>query len=92
MAICPDCGREVTDPAAKSCTRQHFRLANKLVPRIPYGDERRPAVWYSYSDHCDDCGVAEGGYHHRDCAIEQCPLCGDYAAVCHCWRFERGKG
>jgi hypothetical protein len=83
MAICPDCQRDITD--SLSCTREHFPLGNKLVPRIRYGDERRPPTWYSHEPHCDDCGVEIGGFHHRDCAIEQCPLCGDYAAVCNCW-------
>jgi hypothetical protein len=43
-------------------------------------------VEYSYEERCDDRGVGVGGCHHRGCAIEQCPLRGDYAAVCHCWR------
>ncbi len=87
MAICPDCQRDISGTA--SCVRRHFRLGNRLVPRIPYGDERRPPVSYSFDRYCDDCGVEIGGFHHRDCAIEQCPLCGDYAAVCHCWGHVR---
>jgi hypothetical protein len=83
MAICPDCGRDVAEAA--SCTRGHFHLGTRMVPRIPYGDERRPPTWYSYDERCDDCGVEAGGHHHRDCAVEQCPLCGDYSAVCRCW-------
>jgi len=87
MAICPDCQREVA--ATANCTRRHFHIGNKLVPRIRYGDEHRPPTWYSYDPFCADCGVEIGGYHHRDCAIEQCPLCGDYAVVCNCWGFLR---
>jgi site-specific DNA recombinase len=87
VAICPDCQHDINE--IKSCVRQHFKLGNRKIPRIPYGDERRPALPYSYNDYCDDCGVETGGYHHRDCAIEQCPLCGDYTAVCHCWRHTR---
>ncbi len=87
MPICPDCRRDIAE--VTSCTRQHFQLGNKKIPRIRYGDERRPPVEYSYEERCDDCGVEVGGYHHRDCAIEQCPLCGDYAAVCHCWSHLR---
>ncbi len=85
MSHCPDCQQDVSDPSAATCTRRHFRLGNRLVPRVRYGDERRSAVWYSFEDRCDDCGVESGGYHHRDCAIEQCPLCGDYVTVCRCW-------
>jgi len=87
MAICPDCQRDIAETT--SCVRQHFTLGNKLVPRIRYGDERRPALSYAFEDHCDDCGVETGGFHHRDCAIEQCPLCGDYATVCNCWSHLR---
>ncbi len=87
MAVCPDCKREIEETV--SCTRLHFQLGGRLVPRIPYGNESRAAVEYSYEDYCDDCGVEVGGYHHRDCTIEQCPLCGDYAAVCHCWEHLR---
>lgn len=91
MAICPDCGMEAGDQTA-SCTREHFSLGNSLVPRIRYGDERRSLTWYEFEDRCDDCGVETGGVHHRDCAIEQCPLCGDYAAVCYCWNTVRRPG
>ncbi len=87
MATCPDCGREIE--GTTSCVRQHFRMGNRLVPRIKYGDERRAAVEYTFEERCDDCGVEIGGYHHRDCAIEQCPLCGDYVTVCYCWGHVR---
>lgn len=87
MATCPDCYRDIAESA--SCTRTHFQLVNRLIPRIPYGEERRPPTWYSHEEYCDDCGVEIGGVHHRDCAIEQCPMCGDYAAVCNCFRQPR---
>ncbi len=87
MAICPDCHGSVPDTG--TCTREHFELGDKLVPRIRYGDERRPPTFYSHNEQCDDCGVEIGGFHHRDCAIEQCPRCGDYATVCYCWGHTR---
>ncbi|MGE5617711.1 MAG: hypothetical protein ACM3US_00465 [Sphingomonadaceae bacterium] len=89
MATCPDCGSDVPQEATTTCTREHFDLAGRPVPRIRYGEERRARTWYEYEGRCDDCGVVVGGYHHRDCAIEQCPLCGDYAAVCRCWEYLR---
>lgn len=91
MAICPDCRQEVTDTATTTCTRDHFELGGRPVSRIRCGDERRARTWYEYGECCDDCGVAIGGYHHRGCAVEQCPLCGDYAAVCRCWEYTRRK-
>ena len=90
MAVCPDCGRETTETTI--CTRHHFVLGGKEIPRILYGSESRPPTFYSYEECCDDCGVEIGSPHHRDCAIEQCPLCGDYAAVCHCWAERRWDG
>lgn len=89
MSLCPDCRQEVSGGASAGCTRTHFQLAGRPVPRVRRGDERRPALWYSDEEFCDDCGVEVGGYHHRDCAIEQCPICGDFAAVCHCWGLYR---
>lgn len=87
MAFCPDCRRDTAETTG--CTRHCFELGGRPIPRIRYGDERRAPLGYSYSDCCDDCGVETGAHHHRDCAIEQCPLCGDYAAVCRCWSHLR---
>jgi hypothetical protein len=53
------------------------------LQRIRYGDEE----WGSSADRkcCYDCGVIKGQYHvGPDCAVEQCPRCGNQLADCDC--------
>jgi len=35
-------------------------------------------------EHCPDCGVTIGEFHHEGCDIEPCPLCGLQYDGCDC--------
>lgn len=68
--------------AAQGITHYAFDDGQTLT-RIRYGDE----AWGSVADEhpCYDCAVLKGQYHvGPDCAMEQCPRCGDKLAECDC--------
>jgi hypothetical protein len=55
----------------------------QTLARIRYGDEE----WGTAADErsCYDCAVIKGQYHvGPDCAVEQCPRCGNTLAECDC--------
>jgi hypothetical protein len=41
-------------------------------------------ILYEDSDfeHCINCGVGQGGYHHLYCESEKCPCCGGQLISC----------
>src|SRR5918994_2149407 len=74
MAICVDCGREMT--AAASCTVRTLHIGD--LP-FPMARHRR-----SGDGRCGDCGVEPGGYHHLGCDLAGCPRCGRQLISCGC--------
>jgi hypothetical protein len=68
--------------AAQEITHYTFDDGQTFA-RIRYGDEE----WGSAADKrsCHDCAVVKGQYHvGPDCAVEQCPRCGNGLANCDC--------
>jgi len=64
------------------CKPSIFITKNKReYSPIKYGDER-----LSYPDlpFCPDCGCGQGQYHHKDCDIEECPVCYRPLRMCTC--------
>lgn len=74
MAICVDCGREMT--TAASCTTTTLHIGD--LP-FPMARHRR-----SGDGRCGDCGVEPGGYHHLGCDLAGCPRCGRQLISCGC--------
>lgn len=79
MTICLSCKRYFMD--ASSCTVDGIRYPDdEVLEAIPYGGES--------ADHeagrCPDCGVERGGFHHPECAVAECPRCGDRLSRCGC--------
>ena len=35
-------------------------------------------------ERCHDCGAKRGQYHHANCDVEQCPVCGGQLISCGC--------
>lgn len=64
MAACPACNREMA--MAPSC--------DPRPGAVRYGDEPVLAG-VEPPERCYDCGVARGGFHHRFCDREWCPVC-----------------
>ena len=79
MAKCEACGREMT--TADGCTFTHIKTTdNKFYRREKVGDEG----WYSNGEKCRDCGASYGKYHHPNCDVERCPICGEQLISCEC--------
>ena len=74
MTACTACQREM--PEAPSC--------DKRPGAIRYGDEPDPTGLLRplYQDRCNDCGVKLGGFHHRYCDNEVCPVCDMQLLAC----------
>lgn len=78
MAICNDCGQEML--TADGCTLKHILCDDKKVRRQKVGAEG----WYSSGQRCGDCGAKYGHYHHPNCDVERCPICGSQLISCGC--------
>lgn len=79
MAICIDCGLEMSKPPADACTIDGHTVGGKLLARIPYGADQ--------DMRCHDCGVLPGGLHHYGCDAEECPRCHGQMITCKCKRY-----
>jgi hypothetical protein len=86
MAICNECRQEMLE--AEGCTLEKFEFRDGVLPRIPFGSERRGIKM----DRCDDCGVRRGGYHHPGCDLERCPRCRGQAIFCGCRDRDGSEG
>lgn len=60
---------------------------NKIVKRIPYGEENN-FLGYKYNrgteQYCDACGAKLGEYHLDLCDLEVCPACKKQMLSCGC--------
>jgi hypothetical protein len=72
---CKFCGKEMTDPATKSCLNVPFNFPGEegVRPIAHQDNEGR---------RCRDCNVVTGGWHHPGCARERCPRCWGQAVNC----------
>ncbi len=89
MAICTWCDREMT--TGSSCTVQAFHRSGVIHP-LPPNHGGKGARWGLGNEHCGDCGVAPGGFHHPGCDAAECPACGHQLLSCGCRFDEDGPG
>lgn len=90
MARCKDCRLEML--TARGCKKAKMFKHGRLRNRIRWGDEK----WGSSAAgreravlkrRCGDCGCLPGYYHHNNCDIERCPVCGKQAMSNFCETF-----
>jgi len=81
-AICEFCGQDMGK--SDGCTvdtlifgddTEHKRIAWGAAP----GEEA--VTW-----RCHDCNAEPGAYHHQNCDMERCPVCGGQMLSCECGR------
>ena len=78
MARCGSCGQEMF--TSEGCTLKHIICEGKKIERQKVGMEG----WYSPGQRCGDCGSEYGHYHHPNCDVERCPVCGSQLIGCDC--------
>lgn len=91
MAICPTCGKEMTNTEDTSCCKyllfvdRYNNSKMELYERIPAGDPD-DLLHYDMEDdqRCHDCNVGKGEYHHFNCDAERCPRCNMQLLSCDC--------
>jgi hypothetical protein len=77
--ICTRCNQEIV--GGKPCLRA-FEIA--------YPDEMLlPAIPYTGSGRCPDCGTSPECTHHECCDQEECPRCHGQLITCWCSMTER---
>lgn len=84
MAICTDCGNEMT--TGVSCVVGVLHQGGRAYPLAPHPRPRRSRSAHGAGT-CGDCGVAPGGLHHIGCDLQRCPRCGWQLISCDC-RFD----
>ena len=72
MALCDECGKEMTDHV--SCS----------VKSISINGKQKSRVKYRQSNNCHDCGCPQFGVHHMGCDMERCPNCRGQLIMCDC--------
>jgi len=89
-AVCEYCGKVMLE--CDGCIPSVFvDRNNNEVPAYKYGEEPN---YGDVTTPCGDCRCEKGGYHHPECDMELCPICGQQALfrTCgHIRKFESGK-
>lgn len=77
-APCKICGGRMLK--VDGCTWPGVYCNGKYYKRIRYGEE--DIDWGD--SRCHDCGALPGQYHHANCDVERCPICGGQLIGCDC--------
>ena len=75
--------RDYAESLQAAQRQTHYRVAERLVPRIHFGDETYPMVTPG-GGLCSCCSAARGQFHEPLCEREQCPVCKLQVMSCDC--------
>ena len=75
--------RDYAESLQTAQQQTHYRVSERLVPRIHFGQETYPMVSPG-SGLCSCCSAARGQLHELLCEREQCPVCTQQVMSCDC--------
>jgi len=77
-AVCKECGKDMMDPTAKSCTYPKIKIDGEIY--------NRDTEYFDVNERCHDCNIVnkKGNIHHFGCDIERCPKCNGQIISCEC--------
>lgn len=78
MTTCTACLRDPDDPITVSCD-------GLMKIRMHEGRVLSPVQWAAEETaRCPGCNILGGGFHHPECRLEVCPMCGGQLISCTC--------
>jgi len=75
--------RDYAESLETAQRQTHYRVGDRVVPRIYFEDETYPMVTPG-TGLCSDCSAARGQLHEPLCDREQCPICRLQVGSCDC--------
>lgn len=79
LPVCKKCGGRIGSTCG--CRTRTFDFSGKRYQRIKVGDPR-DMLRGKKNPVCPECFAQEGRWHHWNCKIETCPICGGRLAEC----------
>ena len=79
LPVCQKCGGRIGSTCG--CRTRTFDFSGKRYQRIKVGDPR-DTLHGKKNPVCPECFAHEGRWHHWNCKIETCPICGGRLAEC----------
>lgn len=58
----------------QECRIKTIEVGGKIYDRLPFTAEVCGIPDAELPDHCHDCVVAKGGFHHALCCLDLCPV------------------
>lgn len=79
LPVCQKCGGHIGSTCG--CRTRTFDFSGKRYRRIKVGDPR-DMLHGKKNPVCPECFAQEGRWHHWNCKVETCPICGGRLAEC----------
>lgn len=79
LPVCKLCGGRVGSTVG--CRTRTFTFQNKRYQRIKVGDPG-DQFFGKKNPVCPECYAQEGRWHHWNCSVERCPICGEQLVTC----------